>query len=161
MSATTTSTAVAINNAAAAFSDADLAMITDFQSAIDKMNELNIVPESMSDYGTGFEIAKDKSNLVGVPFLILDWRFNKSDHSDERPFVSAAIVTKDGRKLILNDGGTGICEQLTNVTAQREAKNHPTPQSGLIVKDGLTRSDYSYVNDNGKTSQATTFYLSE
>lgn len=161
MSASPMSSELSLNNAPTAFNDTALAAITDFQSVLDLFNAENIVPESMSDYGTGFEIAKEKGNLVGVPFIILEWRFNKSAHDAERPFVSAAIVTKDGRKLILNDGGTGICEQLNNVTAQRIAAEHPKPQVGLMVKDGLTRSDYKYVNDKGTESTATTFYLSE
>lgn len=150
-----------IRNAPSVFKDVDLASITDFNSVLDLFNSREIVPESMSDYGTGFSIAKEKGQLVGVPFMIIEWRFNDSDISEGASFVSAAIVTKNGDKLILNDGGTGIHDQLRLVTKVRNDNGHATPQAGLLVREGLTRSDYTFTDAKGKASKATTFYLSE
>ena len=148
-------------NAPTVFRDADLASVTDFDSVLALFKDMGITPESMSDYGTGFEVVKDKSTLVGVPFMILEWRFNKSDHADDKPFVSAAAVTRDGRKIVINDGGSGICDQLIMVTGLRKMSDHPQPQAGLMVQQGLTRSDYEYTDEKGKTAKATTYYLSE
>jgi hypothetical protein len=146
-------------NAPTVFTDSILAKITSFDDAKGMLDSTGIVLESMSDYGTGFSIM-EKSKLVGVPFLILEWRFNNSD-LNEGGFVSVAAVTKHDDKVIFNDGSTGILAQLRMVTEQRTERKHPTPQAGLIVADGLTRSDYSYTDDKGKTIPASTYYLSE
>lgn len=150
----------ASNNVPAVFKDADLAGITDFSSALSALESFNVAVESMADYGTGFEIVKDKNVLIGVDFVILDWRFTDSSKF-EGDFVSAMVVAKDGRKLIVNDGSTGIRDQLRFVTSERVRKDHPNPQSGLLVRGGLTRSDYTYQDVKGKSSAASTYYLSE
>lgn len=147
-------------NAPAVFRDADLAAIDSFADAVKALESFNVAVEKTSDYGTGFAIVKDKNVLIGVDFLILDWRFTDSSKY-EGDFVSATLVTKDGRKLILNDGSTGIRDQLKLVTAERIKKGHPHPQSGIMVQNGLTRSDYDYTDEKGKTTKASTFYLSE
>lgn len=148
------------NNAPAVFIDADLATITDFSSAIEALNAAGVEVESSTDYGTGFEILKDKDMLKGVDFVILEWRFNDSDKY-EGDFVSATLVTKDGRKLILNDGSTGIRDQLRMITNLRIKNGHPKPQAGILVRNGLTKSEYNYTDEKGKTAKAATYYLSE
>lgn len=102
------------------------------------------------------EIVKDKDALVGVPFLLLQWRFNEGQFGT---FVSAEIVTQDDTVLVLNDGSTGIAQQLKELTEYRERNNHPTPYAGRMVKGGLSRSDYTYTDDKGKEVPATTYYL--
>lgn len=155
------STAVVENrNAPAVFSDLDLARLTDFNSVADLFKEYDVIPEDMSDYGTGFAILKNKDTLVEVPFFILEWRFNESEFSDV-DFVSAMVMTKNGDKFVLNDGSTGIATQLATVTAIRKDNGHSHPQAGLMVKNGLRKSVYQYVDNDGKPRPATTYYLSE
>lgn len=111
--------------------------------------------------GNGFELlSKDeKAKLVDVPFMILDWRFNIGDMGT---FVSLTIAAqnpdKTMRKVIINDGSTGICAQIETL-----ANRGITPP--VFVAKGLVRSDYDYeVEDkNGETVKrpATTYYLSE
>lgn len=141
-----------------------LSEITDFASAIQMLNDTGVVAESISDYGTGFTVV-DKNRLVDVPFIIVEWRFNEGDYKDENGenmhFASAAVVTKNGDKWIINDGGTGVCEQLRSVTRKRVEKKHPTPQNGLMVPAGLVRSDYEFADAKGVMQPGTTFYLSE
>lgn len=118
--------------------------------------------ESFSDYGNGFEILSDKDRLVKTPFAILEWRFSISERFKSE-FVSMLVVTEGNEKWIVNDGSTGICKQLRNITDERIASGRPSPQSGLVVKNGLRRSDYeTEMEINGKTEtvSGTTYYLS-
>ena len=154
-----TSTDVSIPNASSFFRDSDLAAIDSFQSVLDSFKSLGLMPESMSDYGTGFEICKNKDRLVDTDLVIVEWRFNHSEVGTEGVFVSAAVVTKNGEKWILNDGGTGIYQQLRLVTDQRNKAGHPHPQAALMVRGGLTKSEYTYEDEKGKRTPATTYYL--
>jgi hypothetical protein len=106
---------------------------------------------SAAEYGTGFEVLdKDaKGQLVGVPFIILDWVINEGDFGE---FVSLRLVTQDNRKLIVNDGSTGIAKQVREMAEAGE-------QRAVYVKKGLRRSDYEYTDKNGAKKPATTFYL--
>lgn len=93
----------------------------------------------------------DKATLVGVPFFLLSWQFREGDNGE---FVSAVIAFQDGSKAVVNDGSTGIRDQLKGLTADRIAAGHPTPQALRMVSKGLRRSDYT--NEHGA---ATTYYL--
>lgn len=75
---------------------------------------------SAADLGDGFDLlpSKDKAQLLGVPLLVMSANFSRSKENvdpttgEMREFVSLRIVTKDGRKLIVNDGSSGIAEQV-------------------------------------------------
>ena len=116
--------------------------------------------ESFADYGNGFTVlpSDEKARLVKVPFIVLAWAFHTGDNG---AFVSATIVTKTGEKLILNDGSTGIRDQLAKVTDKRTARGLDAVKatSGLDVPGGLRRSDYKYRDDRGEEKNATTYYL--
>lgn len=112
--------------------------------------------------GDGFELIKDKDSLVGVPFVIVDFQFTTSkDRTDPETgeptqFVTARLVTETNRKLIINDGSTGIRDQLRSVGEIGGAV--------LYVPRGLRVSEYQVeiVGKNGKThtEPAKTYYLS-
>lgn len=158
-----TSTAVSI---AKRFDDETLGEIKSFEDALALFQREGIAVESAADYGHGFSLLKDKSPLVGVPSIIVEWHFNEGDFSDDDgnkgEYVAAYIITKHGDKYVVVDGGTGICRQLTNITQRRIAANHPAPNQALVLKTGLVKSDYVHVNkDTGKETPASTFYLSE
>lgn len=53
----------------------------------------------------------DKSELVGVPFVITAARFSRSEKGNG-DFVSLEITTQDNRMLVVNDGSTGIRRQV-------------------------------------------------
>jgi hypothetical protein len=121
------------------------------------------------EYGKGFIVlsTKEKERFTGVAFRIISWVFRTGDKG---PYVSAAIITEDGRKFILNDGGTGIRAQLARVTVSRLAENTPnrtlwtreTAQAGLRVPGGLRRSDFDYTDKlTGDVTPATVMYLAE
>lgn len=152
-------TANALSTNVRAFDDDALAAITSFDDALRALDTGGIVAESITNYGNGFSVVENKDTLIGVPFVILDWRFNESGMSDE-PFVSLTIVTKNGDKLIVNDGSTGIRAQMQAIT-RRRAENGNLSQSGLVVPNGLTVSRYMYADADGKERPAVTYYLSE
>lgn len=144
-------------------SDSDLRSIksaSDVQALFDKVGA---DVEAFSDYGSGFTILQDKTRLVGVKFVILEWRFTPSAKFGG-DFVSMAVVTESGEKWIVNDGSTGISAQLRAITDERIANGRPNPQMALRVDGGLRKSTYSqeYTDDKTgeiKTREATTFYL--
>lgn len=160
---------VLVHNEATLIDDAALASIGSFRDAAALLDRMGVEAESASDYGTGFKVV-DKATLVGQPFLIIEWRFNDGDFGG-RQFVSVAAVTKDDRKVIFNDGGTGVCKQLATVTQQRRDRGHRNPQAGLLVESGLTATSYWFNEDTGETSSqaqsgkgwgpATTYYLAD
>jgi hypothetical protein len=145
-------------------SDDFLADIHTFEDAFSAMETAGYTAEDWADYGTGFEVldSNGKARLVGVPFAILEWRFNDGDMGT---FVSCMLVTKANEKLVMNDGSTGIRDQLAQVTRKRVEKGHPEPQKGpFYVRQGLSRSDYKVEIPDTKTGEmvsipATTFYL--
>lgn len=149
-------------NAPSVFDTDALAEIASFEHALQALSDAGVAAEEMSAYGSGFVVLdkKDKSKLVGEDFVILEWRFNDSKMSDEG-FVSFACVTRDGRKFVVNDGGTGIRRQLVAVTRKRHKEGHARPNNGLMVRGGLSASTYLTEDADGHSIEATTYYLSE
>lgn len=144
-------------------SDADLRAIksgADVQALFDKVGA---EVESFADYGSGFTILANKDRLLDTRFIILEWRFTTSaKYSSE--FASAAVVTENAEKYILNDGGTGICAQLRAITDERIKTGRPNPQMALRVDGGLRKSVYQQEYTDEKTGEvltreATTYYL--
>jgi len=130
---------------------------------------LDFVPESWDDVaeafggelivieGSPYEVVK-KDDLVGVPFVITDVRFYWSKEYDN-PVAAICLLTQDNRKLVFNDGSTGVFEQIkqTVLTTKRKA--------GILCKNGLRKSEYEVevfdaFKDETKTIKAATFYLS-
>jgi hypothetical protein len=141
------------------FGDEALAGMVSFDDAIAAFKSAGVSLENASDYGTGFALCENKNVLVGVDFLIIQWRFNEGDFGDDSEYVAAEIITKHKEKLVLIDGSTGIYRQLKLVTGQRIARGNDHPNAGLLVEGGLRRSDYDKEVD-GKQISATTYYLS-
>lgn len=147
---------IGAENAAALWDDDSLAAIGSFSDAMAAAQAEGV--QDISDFGTGFTVldTQDKVQLIGVPFLLLDCRFNNGDNGD---FVSIALITEDNRKLIINDGSTGICKQLAGIVKRRGEQGVTHPQSNLWVKGGLSVSEYDYTDDEGKVKRAKTFYV--
>ena len=148
------------------FTDDVLADLKSFADVQALFVDSGVVAESIEDYGNGFKVCKDKNSLVGVPFAVIEWRFNDGDYKDESgnptQYVAAYIMTKNNDKMVLVDGGSGICAQLRRVSDVRIASGKTNNiMRGLLVSDGLTRSDYTFTDAKGIEQPATTFYLSE
>lgn len=134
----------------AMWDDETLGGIHSFSDAMAVLSDKGLTPVDASDFGTGFSVV-DKATLVNTPFVILRMKFNDGDHG---VFVSCEAVTEDGRKVVINDGSTGI-------RAQCERIHKTAPGQPVLVKRGLTRSDYTYIDEKGTSKAATTFYLSQ
>lgn len=108
--------------------------------------------------GDGFSVLStdDKGQLIGVPLALLEWRFNDGQQGR---FVSIRAVAKTGindtdvRKVIINDGSTGIMRQLDEFT-QATGKS-----AGLLVRRGFRVSEYMYEDEKGVQRPAKTYYL--
>lgn len=140
-----------------AFSKNALAKISSLQDALDALAEIGANVEDFADYGDGFSVVKDKNTLAGKPFVIMHWAFKEGTFG---AFVICQIVTESGEKLVLMDGSTGILEQLQNVTEARKRNGLANGQFGLIVRNGLRVSNYTYESE-GKIVPASTWYLAE
>jgi hypothetical protein len=127
--------------------DATLTKIQSFDDALKALDNAGATPELSTDYGTGFVVV-NKETLLGVDMILIQWRFSVGEYGKD--FVSVEAVTRRNEKVVFNDGSTGICAQLANVTASREERKHSTPQAGLMVPGGLTVSNFFY---NGKTEE--------
>lgn len=127
--------------------------------AIDTMQEAHAALEtaygavlsSSKLFGDGSEFIRDKEKLVGVPLMILDWRFIV-DEETGREYVNVLVMNQQGNKARFNDGSTGVYEQLKSVTDQYGV-------IGITCKFGLRKSEYTKEVD-GKKEKAVTYYLS-
>lgn len=104
--------------------------------------------------GDGFALTDNKDIFIGVPTIFLKWTFSKGDYIDpetgeKRDFASCRVVTPNG-KFIINDGGTGIAEQLRQFSADNFGR-----QGGLVAQKGLRKSEYFKEG----IGDATTYYI--
>lgn len=135
--------------------------------------------DGFDDAGDGIfnvPLIKDKDFLRGIPFYITRWKFNTSDkYKDEQGndgvFVSVEIAyhTAPGTPLltgVFNDGSSGVCRQLQDITTNRVRSGKNDPYAGRAVRGGLRASTYQ--RDTGNvhpktgepiTEEATTYYL--
>lgn len=139
-----------------AFTEDQLSDVKTVDDAFRVLESAGMSTASIDDFGSGFTLVEDKQALVGAEMLLLQWRFNGGDFGD---FVSVTAVTRDGRRVIFNDGSTGIMAQLAGVTRKRDKAGEVNPQAGLLCPRGLRKSEYTYTDDKGQSRPAQTFYL--
>lgn len=127
---------------------------------------LNVTPESIGTMfaqkglevtdagalGNGFTLLKseEKTKLLGVDMFILEWQ-KRIDLDTNGEFYSLMVLTRDGKKYIVNDGSTGIAAQLDVAVARGIT-------APLRVAKGLRVSEYP-VEVDGRKTMAKTFYL--
>jgi hypothetical protein len=135
-----------------------LSSIKSLDDAFKVLAANGVVPTEIKELGTGFEILKEKDQLVGRAILVMGMMFNASDKFQQGgEFVSVYVVDDKGGKWIVNDASTGIYAQCKKYAAKGI--------TSLIIHNGLTRSDYVTEVPNVKTGElekinATTYYLS-
>lgn len=142
--------------------DEELGELTSFADVAKALSTNKFATETMLDYGHGFSLLKDKEQLVGKPFVIVQWAFWESKRFIGKSFVAMFLFTKSGEKYIVCDGSTGIYEQLLMATNSREKRGATEAEahSGLPCMEGLSMSEYDYVDPNtGEVTRARTFYL--
>lgn len=125
------------------YRNSDLQAVTTFEDALALMRETygdDGVITADEVIGNGFAMLANKDNLIGVPFAVIKWQFYPGKFADN--FVTAMVVTADNRKFLINDGGTGICSQLQDVTTGTGR------QGGMVARHGLTRSEYEFCEDH-------------
>lgn len=111
------------------------------------------IPNIAEVLGNGFEILDNKMRLVDVEFVIVRYGEHKSDKGSKGTFATIHVITSNGNKYVVNDGSTGIQEQL------KEIKEEHGRVAPLYVPRGLRVSEYDYTDEKGNTSKAQTFYL--
>lgn len=129
----------------------DYASITSFDDALALVGDkLGGTVVDASDLGDGFAVLdnKDKRTLIGAGLIVLSVSFHDGDHGE---FASCRIVTQDGRKLVVNDGGTGIYEQIKMLHKMRPQ----TIGQPIMVRKGLRESRY----DHPEHGASVTYYL--
>ena len=144
---------------------ADLASIEDFNSLKDLFVATDTGFEDAGQYGTGFRILPTgkKESLIGKSMMLLEWHYSTGDSGE---FVSAVAVIKgtvilegdEVCKVIINDGSTGIRDQLKMIDEQRRERG--VEGNALYVKRGLRVSRYDHVDEaTGQVTKAETYYL--
>lgn len=103
----------------------------------------------------------DSTELVNVPFTVALFQNRESEEFGQYNedgilipggYYSVYVITDDGRRLVFNDGGTGIvpvAEHFINTTKQN---------GGMRCPWGLRASTYEKTID-GKKVKATTMYF--
>jgi hypothetical protein len=132
-------------------SEGQLSEITTFDDALALVQDVfgGQIVEADKTLGTGFAVLDDKNRLLGVAFIAV--KIDQHATGDHGPFTSLHVVTQDGRKYIINDGGTGIHGQITELYSRKpELIGLP-----LLVRQGLRRSDYVHPEHG----PSVTFYL--
>lgn len=121
-----------------------LRAMSSLDDALAALQGAGIAVTDMSEYGDGFEMLddKDKRQLVGVPFIIIDATESEGDYG--KTFVVVSLMTRDGRKVRLTDGSTGIRDQVVRDIGGVDKA------PGITVMHGLRASDYRYCDkDSG------------
>ena len=147
---------VAKSQTGLSFTDQQLGQITSIDDALSALADAGLGVSGIEDFGSGF-VLTDKDQLKGAEMLLLQWRFSEGDFG---PFVSVAALTRDGRRVIFNDGSTGIYKQLRTVTLTRLKNGETNMQAGLTATNGLKESTYTYEDEKGVKRPASTYYLS-
>lgn len=151
------------------FDSEALRSMTTLDDALRALQGAGITVKDATDYiGDGFELLDDdeKKQLVGLAFVVLEGTQSDGDFGK---FTSLRIMTKDGRKVILNDGSTGIHAQVSDFLG------HNDSIAGLYVPNGLRASEYMFCDScrnierhgtsacskcgNSPLKPASTFYL--
>lgn len=134
-------------------SDEQRADIKSFDDAMALFAQQGMEVTSITEYGDGFQAGANKADFVNVKFIIVDLKIIPAEKSDyDTDFAVVWVVTSDGRKAILSDGGTGMCEQVKNLVS----RNAALP---ILCEHGLTVSEYTYTDEKGKQTPAKTFYF--
>lgn len=131
-----------------------------FDDAVELLDEMGAVSESELAELTGFGVLPGvrKSELVGQPFLILEYQVRPGLRGVKgAQFSELLLITTDNRKYILRDSSLGIHAQLKEVSADRAARDL-SPNMNIYVRKGLYFDEYPY-DDKGVTRSVRTYYL--
>jgi hypothetical protein len=124
------------------FSDDKLRAMDNFEDVLAAFAAEGIQLLDASDWvGAGSDLI-DKERLLGVPFLLIQWKFLQSQDYEGSSFVVCHILTRHNERLMFMDGSKGgIRDDLI------EASKNTNQFHAMIVKNGLRKSDYGIAKD--------------
>lgn len=96
--------------------------------------------------GDVYRFVEDKDELIGVPFVMLQWKFGDSPATGAEYVQIRAVRTDTNEKIGIFDSGVGIRRQLSDLTESR-LKAHKPAYNGAIAHKGLTASEYGPKHD--------------
>jgi hypothetical protein len=106
-------------------------------------------------------ITADKSKLVGVQCAIVSYEFS-SGKRFAGGIVTLKVITENEERFTVVDSSTGIYKQMVEHVNENGGWNDKTKQPNKIVPihllQGFRASTYD-VNVDGKSQEATTYYL--
>lgn len=129
-----------------------IAEIADAQEAVNLFEGLGIPFSTGEELTGGIEfVTPDKlpaffGQHMREAIMVISWEFIASDQKNGN-YVNVIVASRYG-KFRFNNGGSGICQQLKDITTARN--NEPSallPQAGLLVKNGLRVSEDYYFDD--------------
>jgi len=143
--------------------DTELNAVTSIEDAIRALGVTD--PSGLSWEASPWTLLNDKNQLVGRAFLAVQWKFHQSKEYVGSEFVSVYVITQDSLNgethFVINDGSTGICRQLRELTDFRLDSNAKTPYGGALIKGGLKLSEYERTDEKGTViGKGKTYYLS-
>lgn len=111
--------------------------------------------ETATDFGNGYHLVRGKENkakFVDVPFIIEDYRINPDWKFGEgvslmiRTGVPVAFEGRPYERFIVNDGSTGIAQQIVDRHAAKGYKGNRMQGPAILCKRGLTKSEYDVID---------------
>lgn len=142
------------------FDDTALAEIKSWTELSNAFDNAAVPVEDISNYGNGFKVLDNLDKLIGMQFVVIQWRIVAGDHGE---FVSAYVMTERDEKFIVNNSSlkSGFAAQLMAVTASRLRRgiDPNSAQAGLLCRDGVRKSTYTYTDAMGDSHPATTYYI--
>lgn len=137
----------------------DLKEISTFNDAVRELWSLQVLSDEQYAQLSGFGLlpGNRKQELVGVPFLIIQFEFKTG--KNESSFVECHLITTNDERHILRDSSRGIHEQLRQIHSDRVASGHPSPNLGVYVRKGLTFRDNPYSSPTGEQMTTRTYFL--
>jgi hypothetical protein len=122
---------------------------TSFDDVENYFASQGIALSSGEEISDGFESTADKDQFINTSLVLIDWHlFESSEFGGQAMTIRA--MTLLGGKYRISDGSTGIMQQLMELTEVRLKQNHPSPNAGLIVRGGLSKSVFWVSTDTGK-----------
>ena len=102
------------------------------------------------DGGSEWDLIGNKDSLIDQDMVIARIRFNETETGS---FVSVCAYTNKGDKIVFNDGGTGVYQQLENYV-RRTGRT-----TAIRCPKGLRVSRYKYIDKHGVERPAATYYI--
>lgn len=136
-----------------------LRRIQTFTDAARQLHQHGVFNGVQYDELTGFGLlpGANKEQLLGVPFLIVQFEFKTGIHDSS--YVDCHIITTNDERYILRDSSRGIHSQLRSLVRERVLSDHPHPFMGVYARKGLSYKVNAYELPDGSKGTSKTYYL--